>query len=135
MQRLPLFSKKINSRFDLRKHFADGFVNSQIRAGIRLRRGLVYQNQMLSAKIVNQAGGWINYERRSSDYQRVGYGDCLDRAVQSFVVQAFFIQNYVRLYECAAFFAARQFVGRGFALRDKINVVKFTALHAKIPQG
>lgn len=119
----------------MRKHFADGFVNRQIRAGIRLRRGLVYQNQMLSAKIVDQAGGWINYERRSADYQRVGCGDCLDRAVQSFVVQAFFIQNYVRLYECAAFFAARQFVGRGFALRDEINVVKFAALHAKIPQG
>jgi hypothetical protein len=105
---------------DLSEDFSYRFSDHEVCSAVGAGRAHVDEHELLSVEVVDETGSRIDYECRSSDYQRVSFRDGFDRAVYDSAVEPLFIQDDIRLDPSAALVAFRD----PLALYDLVDIVE-----------
>ena len=107
---------------------ADGIVEDQVCRAVHIGRRLIDEDQFFAAVVADQAGGGVDDEARAADDQHVGLADVVQGLFDDVVVEAFFVEDDVRLYRAAAGVA----LGNAGGIFHILGVEEFMAVHAEV---
>ena len=108
--------------------FPNRVVEHQVGGAVHVRTGFVDQDQFMAAVVTDQTGCWVDDEARAADDEHVGVADVVQGLFDDVVVQAFFIEDDVRLDDAAAGVA----LGDACGILHVFGVEEFVAVHAEV---
>ena len=96
-------------------------MNDQISTAIRRSRGLIDQNQLIAAVIVDQTSGRIHSQRCAADDQDIRLGDVVYALVDRVAVESLLVQHDIRLDNAAAGASRNAMASTGYGLRQRMQ--------------